>query len=163
MQLWSHNKNRSNIVGTALSFSFNLSENPLSNWALFVYESMVKSSEQNTEFLLTLPGSSLKKKVLPLFPNVGIRKNAMQRLFFHNLALHRIFLSSEHLYLLIFVYICVCLFCYLHYMDKSVWGQAGSDVEAGVDLPLRGQCLATLLHHKVVHSTTCCFGKLASI
>ncbi len=34
-------------------------------------------------------------------------------------------------------------------MHKSVWGQAGSDVEAGVDLSLRGQCLATLLNHKV--------------
>ncbi len=53
-----------------------------------------KWSEQRTEFLLMWSGTSLKTKVHSLFPNVEIRRKAMQRLFFHNLALHSV-LSSE--------------------------------------------------------------------
>ncbi len=37
----------------------------------------------------------IKNKVHPLFPNIEIRRKAMQRLFFHNLALHQILLYSE--------------------------------------------------------------------
>ncbi len=37
----------------------------------------------------------IQNKVYPLFPNIGIRRKAMQRLFFHNLALNSILLSSE--------------------------------------------------------------------
>ncbi len=66
---------RSNIAGTASSFSFSLSENPVSNCALFVNESVV--NEVNKE-----PSSYWSGEVHPLFPNVGIRKKALQRLFF---------------------------------------------------------------------------------
>ncbi len=58
----------SNIVGTASTFSFNLSENPASNCALFVNESVENLNEQRTKFLLKLSGN----KFNPLFADVGI-------------------------------------------------------------------------------------------
>ncbi len=61
---------------TPSSFSFSLSENPTSNSALFVNKSAVKWSEQRTKFLLMW---HWKIKFIQLFPNVGIRRKAMQR------------------------------------------------------------------------------------
>ncbi len=69
---------RINIVGTVKFFGFNLSENPASNCVLFINESVVKLSEQRAKFLLTQSGS----KNSSLFPNVGIRRKAMQKLFY---------------------------------------------------------------------------------
>ncbi len=71
----------SSIIGTASSFSFNLSENPASDCALLVNESAVKLSEQRTKFYWRI-WNYIKTKVHPLFPNIGIRRKAMQRLFF---------------------------------------------------------------------------------
>ncbi len=63
-----------------------------------------------------------KNKVHPLFPKVGIRRKAMQTLFFHNLAMHSILLSSEPSLSFGF---CVDLCVHLslkHYMRKLVGG-----------------------------------------
>ncbi len=64
----------------------------------------------------------IKNKVHSLFPNDGIRRKAMQRLFFHNLGLHRILLSLEQFLSFVFcVDLCVCL-SHKHYMCESVGG-----------------------------------------
>ncbi len=62
----------------------------------------------------------LKNKVHPLFPNVGIKRKAMQRLFFHNLALHSVLLSLEQS--LSFLRWPAFTSGYLHYMRESVGG-----------------------------------------
>ncbi len=59
------------IIDTASFFSFNLSENPASNCALFVNGSVVEWSEQRTEFLLTRSGTSLQIKFIHSFLMLG--------------------------------------------------------------------------------------------
>ncbi len=66
-QMWCDITVGSNIVSTALSFSFNLSEKLALNCALFVNKSTVKWSEQRTKFLLMRSGSSLKIKFIHSF------------------------------------------------------------------------------------------------
>ncbi len=64
----------------------------------------------------------IKNKVNSLYPNVGIRRKATQRLFFHNLALHGILLSLESS---LSFGSCVDLHVWLsskHYMRESVGG-----------------------------------------
>ncbi len=53
--------------------------------------------------------------------------------------------------------------CMIYLLGGRGW--TGSDVEAGVDLPLRRRCLAiySILRHKVAHSTTCNLDRLVSI
>ncbi len=61
------------------------------------------------------------KKVNLLFPKVGIRGKAMQRLFIHNLALHSVLLPSEPT----LSFSCADLHVRLsrkHYMRESVGG-----------------------------------------
>ncbi len=79
-------------VGTTSSFSFNIFENPVSNFVL-VNESVVKLTEGPNSYWHGL--ILIKNKVNPLFPNVGIRGKAMQILFFHSLTLHNSLLSSD--------------------------------------------------------------------
>ncbi len=93
--MWCDITVRSNIVGTASSFSFNLSENPKWNCALFVNESAVKWSEQRTEFLLMWSGTSLKIKFIHSFLTLGSEGRHCTDCFSINLALHSVFLSSE--------------------------------------------------------------------
>ncbi len=86
---------RSNIVITTSSFSFNLSENPASNCALFVNKFAVKLKWKKDQVLTDMVWIFIKNKVNLIVPNAGIRSKAMQRLFFHNLALHSALLSLE--------------------------------------------------------------------
>ncbi len=68
-----------------------------------------------------------------------------------NLALHSICLSAGSLSFDFCVDLLLSLSFTLH---VQIGGQCytGSDVEAGIDF-LQKRCLATLLHHRVVHST----------
>ncbi len=75
----------SNIFGTASSFSFNLSENPTSNCALFVNESAVKWSEQRTELLMTQSGTSLKIMFIHSFLMQGSEGRQCKHCFFSQL------------------------------------------------------------------------------
>ncbi len=80
--LWCDFTVGSNIVGTALSFGFNLFENPASNCALFLNESTVKWSEQKTKFLLTWSGSSLKIKLIHSFLTLGSERRQHKHCFY---------------------------------------------------------------------------------
>ncbi len=120
---------------------------------LFVNKSTVKWSEQWTKFC-----HFINNKVHPLFPNVGIRRKVMQTQFFLSLAL---WLVVQHVYHLISAQ--TCAFASVINTCVNQWaGLNRHDVEAGVDHLLRRWCLAALLRHRV-SSTTCRFGRLASI
>ncbi len=110
----------SNEDSTASSFTFNLSENPASNVALFVNECTVKWSEQRTKFLLTRSGTSFKIKFIHSFLMLGSEGRQCKYCFsttWHCTASCRLW---SHLYRLVSVLTCVRLSRYLHYMCKSV-------------------------------------------
>ncbi len=70
--------------------------------------------------MICLTDKAIKNKVHPLFSNVGIRRKAMQRIFFHNLALP--LASPEPSLLLGFCVDLHVLFSRKHYMRESVGG-----------------------------------------
>ncbi len=62
-------------------------------------------SEQRTEFILTRSGNSLKIKFIHSFIMLQSEGRQCKDCFFHNLTLHSILSSSEHLYRLVYIYI----------------------------------------------------------
>ncbi len=118
----------------------------MSNLAFFV-----KWSKQRAEFLLTRPGSSLKIKFIHSFLMLGSEGRQCRDCFPQ---LGTALLSSEHRYhLFCGIDVHVCL--YLHYVRESVGGAKQA--------VMWRRCLSTLWHHRVEHSTSCCFGRLTSI
>ncbi len=74
------------------------------------------------QFLTDADWIFIKNKVHSLFPNIGIRRKATQTLFFHNLALHSVLLSSEPSLLFGFFVDLHVRLSRKHYMSKSVGG-----------------------------------------
>ncbi len=142
MLLWCDITVGSSIVSTALSFSFNLSENPTSNFIGLIRCKMKWTKDQ---VLTDAVCKFIKIKVNPLFPNVGIWRKAMQRLCFST-TWHCIvsFLWRPAFFYFVFYTVCV-----------NRWAGLNKQcLEAGVYLLRWRWCLATLLHHKVVHCTS---------
>ncbi len=75
------------------------------------------------QFLTDAVWNIIKNKVHAHFPNVGIRRKAIQRLCFST-TWHWTASScfQSHLYRLISALTCICLSRYLHYMHKLVGG-----------------------------------------
>ncbi len=149
-----------NIFDTASSFSFDLFENPVSNCALFVNESAVKKKVKEDELLLTWTGSSLKMNFLML----GAEGRQSKDIFFQNLALHSIFLSSEPSLSFGFCLDLRSPLSFLHYMLKTVGGLNRQGC--------RSRCWSSSMeavftdnHYYIIvlHCKTCHFDRLASI
>ncbi len=113
---------RSNIVGTASSFSFNLFGNPASNFALFVNESAVKWSEQRTEFLHTWSGSSLKIKFIHSFLTLGSEGRQCKHCFFPQLGTAQRLVVFRAALSFGFCVDLRVLLSHKHYMCESVGG-----------------------------------------
>ncbi len=114
------------------------------NCAFFVNKSMVKWSEQRTEFLLTWSESSLKIKFINYFLMLGSVGNQCKQCFPQLGTAHRLYSF------------CIDMFASLvnttwQWCQSRRWS---SSVEA---------VLITLLHYRVEHSTSCCFGRLTAI
>ncbi len=85
------------VVGTASSFFFFFFWK--SRFELFLVCKQISSKIKWTKnrVLTDAVWIFVKNEVHSLFPNIGIRRKAMQRLFFHNLALHSVFVFGAHL------------------------------------------------------------------
>ncbi len=141
----------SNIVGTASSFSLNVSENPTSNCALFVNESVEKWSEQRTKLLLMRSETSLQIKLIHSFLTLWSEERQCKDCFSTTWTAQNpdVFEVSLSFCFCIDLRLPLSLFTLCAHISGR--GLTGSDVEADVDLLLRKRCLATLLYHRVVH------------
>ncbi len=97
-----------------------------------------------------------QNKVHPLFPNAGIRRKQCKDCF--STTWHTVLLYLEASFSFGFRVDLSVRFSRKHCVWISGRVEPNSDEEAVVYLLLRWRCLATLLRHKVDHSTSCCFG-----